>query len=352
MTARAGARPAARSAIWSMRWRPPRPAPRLWCFATSVSITPASRRGWMNSPGHSSPSASGAETGSRCWSPTERNGLSPPSRAAKIGAVVAAVSTFSTPRELAWALEHSGAAALITLEAFRGRRFLDALRDLCPELDGSAPGALRSARLPILAHRRGCGGARTRRGLLAAAIPGTGRNSRCRGTRRRTAGCDAAGHLLHPLYLGLDRGAKGRDLGAWAADRQRLRHRRTAAPSRQRPVMARRAAVLVIRLGQCRAGDHDAWRLPRAAGELRGGRSSGADRARALQRLLRHGQHGAGPAGARGPPWAPARCDADRLNHRPARRHRDDHRGAGSRRTLQCLRLDGDLWQLRRDRCQ
>src|SRR6266436_6770775 len=70
--------------------------------------------------------------------------------AAKIGAVVAAVSTFSTPRELAWTLEHSGAAALVTLDAFRGRRFLDALRDLCPELDGSAPGALRSARLPSL----------------------------------------------------------------------------------------------------------------------------------------------------------------------------------------------------------
>jgi fatty-acyl-CoA synthase len=68
----------------------------------------------------------------------------------KTGAVVVAVSTFSTPRELAWALEHCGAAALITLDAFRGRRFLDALRDLCPELDGSAPGALRSARLPSL----------------------------------------------------------------------------------------------------------------------------------------------------------------------------------------------------------
>src|SRR6266446_5887656 len=67
-----------------------------------------------------------------------------------IVAVVAAVSTFSTPRELAWALEHSGAAALITLDAFRGRRFLDALRDLCPELDRSAPGALTSAQLPSL----------------------------------------------------------------------------------------------------------------------------------------------------------------------------------------------------------
>jgi fatty-acyl-CoA synthase len=70
--------------------------------------------------------------------------------AAKIGAIVAAISTFSTPRELAWTLEHSGAAVLITLDAFRGQRFLDALRDLCPELDGSAPGALRSTRLPDL----------------------------------------------------------------------------------------------------------------------------------------------------------------------------------------------------------
>ena len=70
--------------------------------------------------------------------------------AAKIGAIVAAVSTFSTPRELAWTLEHSGATVLITLDTFRGQRFLDALRDLCPELDGSAPGALKSTRLPDL----------------------------------------------------------------------------------------------------------------------------------------------------------------------------------------------------------
>src|SRR6516165_2337187 len=41
--------------------------------------------------------------------------------AAKIGAIIAAISTFSAPRELAWALEHCGAVAMITLEAFRGR---------------------------------------------------------------------------------------------------------------------------------------------------------------------------------------------------------------------------------------
>lgn len=69
---------------------------------------------------------------------------------AKVGGIVAAVSTFSTARELGWTLEHSGAAALITVSAFRGRAYLEALHDLCPELAGSAPGALRSERLPGL----------------------------------------------------------------------------------------------------------------------------------------------------------------------------------------------------------
>jgi fatty-acyl-CoA synthase len=64
---------------------------------------------------------------------------------------MAAISTFSTPRELAWTLDHSGASTLITLDAFRGRRFLDALRDLCPELDRSMPGALKTMRLPSCA---------------------------------------------------------------------------------------------------------------------------------------------------------------------------------------------------------
>jgi len=69
---------------------------------------------------------------------------------AKIGAIVAAISTFSTARELAWFLEHCGASALIMLSAFRGRRFLEPLRALCPELDHCASGALRSSRLPAL----------------------------------------------------------------------------------------------------------------------------------------------------------------------------------------------------------
>ena len=70
--------------------------------------------------------------------------------AAKIGAITAAISTFSTLRELAWVLDNSGASVFITLESFRGRHFLDALRDLCPELRQSTPGNLGSARFPYL----------------------------------------------------------------------------------------------------------------------------------------------------------------------------------------------------------
>jgi fatty-acyl-CoA synthase len=70
--------------------------------------------------------------------------------AAKIGAVTAAISTFSTPRELGWTLEHCGASVLVTLDAFRARSFLSALGDLCPELKWAPPGALRAARLPAL----------------------------------------------------------------------------------------------------------------------------------------------------------------------------------------------------------
>ena len=70
--------------------------------------------------------------------------------ASKLGAVTVAISTFSTPRELAWTLEHARPRVLVTMESFRGRGYLPALYELCPELAGSTPGALRSERLPEL----------------------------------------------------------------------------------------------------------------------------------------------------------------------------------------------------------
>src|ERR1700756_1302110 len=89
-------------------------------------------------------------TGSHFWSRTGRNGsfaASPPRRSAPSSPRSA---RFRRHASLLWALEHCGAVAMITLEAFRGRRFLDAVRVLCPELGDTQPGALKSARLPSL----------------------------------------------------------------------------------------------------------------------------------------------------------------------------------------------------------
>ena len=116
------------------------------------------------------------------------------------------------------------------------------------------------------------------------------------------------------------------------------------------PAVAGGAAVLGVRLGQRHARDHDPWRLHGAAGGVRAGRGAGLDRARALQRVLRHGQHGARPAGASGSSRAPAGRDAHRPHHRSAGGHHAHHPGAGRRRALHRLRLDRDLRQLRRHR--
>src|SRR3989475_7632373 len=68
----------------------------------------------------------------------------------KLGAITVGVSTFSAPREIAWTIEHCRPAVIITMEAFRGRSYLDPLYAACPELATSSPGELRSERLPEL----------------------------------------------------------------------------------------------------------------------------------------------------------------------------------------------------------
>lgn len=68
----------------------------------------------------------------------------------KIGATATAISTFSTPRELAWILEHSGAVALVSVSEVRGRSFIGALQEACPEIASGAPGSLKAEALPDL----------------------------------------------------------------------------------------------------------------------------------------------------------------------------------------------------------
>ena len=68
----------------------------------------------------------------------------------KLGAITVGVSTFSASREIAWTIEHCRPAAIVTMETFRGRRYLEALYTLCPELANAAPGDRRGERLPEL----------------------------------------------------------------------------------------------------------------------------------------------------------------------------------------------------------
>lgn len=70
--------------------------------------------------------------------------------ASRIGAITVGISTFSTPRELAWTLDHARPSVLVTTESLRGRNFLAALHEIAPELSSCAPGELRSERLPEL----------------------------------------------------------------------------------------------------------------------------------------------------------------------------------------------------------
>jgi fatty-acyl-CoA synthase len=50
--------------------------------------------------------------------------------------------------ELEYALNKVGCKLLVTMTAFKTSDYLGMLRDLVPEMDGAAPGELRTAKLP------------------------------------------------------------------------------------------------------------------------------------------------------------------------------------------------------------
>ncbi|QKG86025.1 AMP-binding protein [Kroppenstedtia pulmonis] len=68
----------------------------------------------------------------------------------KMGGVMVTVNTHYRVRELEYLLRQSDTETLILIEDFKGIRYVDMLYDICPELHHSAPGCLRSSRLPRL----------------------------------------------------------------------------------------------------------------------------------------------------------------------------------------------------------
>src|SRR5215470_1509228 len=69
---------------------------------------------------------------------------------ALLGAPVVAISTWSRRVELEYVLDHSGAVALITLDAFLGVDYQALLTEIVPEVAQQQPGQLRATRLPAL----------------------------------------------------------------------------------------------------------------------------------------------------------------------------------------------------------
>ena len=94
--------------------------------------------------------------------------------AAKAGLILVTVNPAYRTTELEYALARVGCAALIASPALRSSDYIAMLNELLPELAASAPGHLRSARLPALRTIIRLGEARTRGMFNFAEVAGFG----------------------------------------------------------------------------------------------------------------------------------------------------------------------------------
>ncbi len=93
---------------------------------------------------------------------------------AKIGAIMVNVNPAYRVHELEYALRQSGCRALIVAPPYKTTDFAALLREVCPELEDSAPGRLSAARLPqlrtvIALGAQSVGGANTWQQVMAMA---------------------------------------------------------------------------------------------------------------------------------------------------------------------------------------
>ncbi|HKV36612.1 MAG TPA: AMP-binding protein, partial [Pyrinomonadaceae bacterium] len=96
--------------------------------------------------------ACGIQKGERVgiWSPNYAEWVITQFATAKIGAIMVNVNPAYRVHELEYALRQSGCRALIVAPPYKTTDFAALLREVCPELEDSAPGRLSAARLPQL----------------------------------------------------------------------------------------------------------------------------------------------------------------------------------------------------------
>ena len=120
--------------------------------------------------------ACGIQKGERVgiWSPNYAEWVITQFATAKIGAILVNVNPAYRVHELEYALRQSGCRALIVAPPFKTTDFAALLREICPELEDSAPGRLSAARLPqlrtvIALGEQSLGGANTWQQVMAMA---------------------------------------------------------------------------------------------------------------------------------------------------------------------------------------
>jgi fatty-acyl-CoA synthase len=84
------------------------------------------------------------------WAPNRPEWLLAQFATARIGVILVNINPAYRVHELEYALRKTGCAALLLAERFKGSDYVAMLREIAPELDGAAPGALAAARLPDL----------------------------------------------------------------------------------------------------------------------------------------------------------------------------------------------------------
>ena len=120
--------------------------------------------------------ACGIQKGERVgiWSPNYAEWVITQFATAKIGAILVNVNPAYRVHELEYALRQSGCRALIVAPPYKTTDFTALLREVCPELEDSAPGRLSAARLPqlrtvIALGAQSVGGANTWQQVMAMA---------------------------------------------------------------------------------------------------------------------------------------------------------------------------------------
>ena len=96
------------------------------------------------------------------WSPNNSEWAITQFATAKAGLILVNINPAYRLSELEYALNKVGCKALITAAKFKGSDYVAMLRELAPEIDGSAPGRLEAARPPSLTTLIRIGGGETR----------------------------------------------------------------------------------------------------------------------------------------------------------------------------------------------